>query len=195
MESLMFEKMREIRKERLALEKALEVKITLRGRQVIMEGDSFKEFEAKRVLEAIQFGFSAKKALMLLDEDMIFRPLMMKNFTRRKNMYDVRSRIIGKEGKTKRTIEEITGCFLVIREDNQVGVIGNAEVIDEATTAITNIIKGSKHANAYNFLERMNSRKKKLGKDLGLKEDEKSEEDKAELDEKDEDMDEEEESL
>ena len=85
-------------------------------------------------------------------------------------MSEVRGRIIGREGKTKRTIEEISGCDLYINEDiNQIGIIGNAESIEEATTALTNLIKGSKHANVYRFLEKINTERKKNRFDLGLK--------------------------
>lgn len=169
METIIFEKTREIKKERTSLEKKLNVKITIKGNDVTIEGEPFAEYEAARLISAIQFGFSAKKALTLLEEDTIFRVINIKDFTRRKDMYEVRSRIIGKEGKTRKTVEEISGCFIIIKEDNTLGVIGSAESIDEATTAITNLIRGSKQANVYRFLERMNATKKKQVSDLGLK--------------------------
>jgi len=40
-------------------------------------------------------------------------------------------------------------------------VIGHAEDIGYATTAIANLIKGSKQSNVYNYLERINKEKKK----------------------------------
>jgi ribosomal RNA assembly protein len=170
METLYFKKIKELQKERLQLEKKLAVAITIQGKKVTIEGESIDEFEALIVLEAMQFGFSAKKSLELLKEDIIFRKIPIKQFTRRKNLKEVRGRVIGKEGKTKNTIEQISGCDIFINEDeNQIGMIGPAEQIDEATTALTNLIKGSKQANVYRFLERMNAGKKKLDIDLGLK--------------------------
>jgi ribosomal RNA assembly protein len=170
METLFFEKPARLKKEIKSLEETLKVKLTLKGTKLEIEGDSLPEYDALRVLKALQFGFSAKKALLLKEEDMIFRAIPIKQFTRRKDMSEVRGRIIGREGKTKRTIEEISGCDLYINEDiNQIGIIGNAESIEEATTALTNLIKGSKHANVYRFLEKINTERKKNRFDLGLK--------------------------
>ncbi|MDP3881720.1 MAG: KH domain-containing protein [Nanoarchaeota archaeon] len=170
METLFFEKTSELKREIKKIEEALNVKLTLKGRKLEIEGEFFAEYEAIRILEAMQFGFSAKKALLLTEEDMIFRTVPIKHFTRRKDLSEVRGRIIGKEGKTKRTIEEISGCELYINEDiNQVGIIGNAEGIEEATTALTNLIRGSKQANVYRFLERINAGRKTHKSDLGLK--------------------------
>jgi len=118
------------------------------------------EFEAEKVFDAINFGFSAKKALLLLNEDSLFRKVHIKDFTKRNDLRAVRARLIGLHGKTRKTIEEISGCYLVIT-DSDVGIIGDAEYIDEAVTAIINLIKGAKQSNTYFFLERMNKEKKK----------------------------------
>lgn len=163
METLYFNKTAELRKERQQLEKRMNVSITLEGRKVTVEGDPLDEYEARLVLEAMEFGYSAKKALMLLDDGYIFRKLPLKNFTRRKDMSVVRGRLIGKEGKTKHALENISGCEIIVRDD-AVGLLGSAESIEEATTAITNLIRGSKQANVYRFLERMNTARKELDK-------------------------------
>ena len=170
MESLYFKKIRELQKSKAELENKFRVKINIRGKLVTLEGSAVDEYGALIVLEAMQFGFSSKRALVLLSDDLIFRKIPIKNFTRRKNMKEVRGRIIGKEGKTKNTIEQISSCDILINEyENSVGLIGSAEQIEEATTAITNLIKGSKQANVYRFLERMNAQKKQMDTDLGLK--------------------------
>ncbi|MBX4196312.1 hypothetical protein KW805_01865 [Candidatus Pacearchaeota archaeon] len=169
METLLFERTGEIRRTKDELEQKLGVKITVVGRKVTIEGDALEEYEASIILDAISFGFSAKKALALKEEDMIFRKIPIRNFTRRKDLREVKSRIIGSEGKTKKTVETIAGCQLVIQQ-NSVGVIGSSEAVDAAETAIVNIIKGSKQANAYQYLERMNQSRKTHEEGLGLKE-------------------------
>ncbi len=174
METLLASKTKEMRKERAELEKRLNVTITLNGNKVTIEGTPVDEYEALLVLDAMGFGFSAKKALLLLEQDMLFRKLHMKDFTRRKDMEEVRGRTIGREGKTKRTLESVSGCSIVI-SGNEVGVIGPAEAIDATTTALKKIIKGSKQANVYNYLERMNVERRKHQTDLGLKEPKKEE--------------------
>lgn len=161
MEQYYFKKIRELIKEKSALEKKLNVIITINGKLVKIEGSAIDEYQAGLVIEAMQFGFSAKKALLLLNEDIIFRVIPIKMFTRRKNLKEVRGRIIGKDGKTKRTIENIAECEVEIN-GNEVGIICSADELEETTTAITNLIRGTKEANVYGFLEKMNANKKKL---------------------------------
>ena len=180
METLMFDKSpRVVKREQRTLEQQLQVKITIAGRKITIEGNPLDEYVALSVLDAVAFGFSLKEALTLKDEDISFRKIHIRDFTRRKNLKDVRSRLIGREGKTKRTIEEISNCIVVIGE-SEVGIIGSVESIDAATQGAINIIKGSKQANAYRYLERMNAEKKKMLDDLGLKINKKEEQNKEE---------------
>ncbi len=170
METLIFDSVpRALKREQRALEQQLQVKLTIVGRKVAIEGPALQEYVAFMVVEAIALGFTPKQALVLKDEDMAFRKVRIRDFTRRKSLKDVRSRLIGREGKTRRTIEEISNCEVVIGE-SEVGIIGSAESIDAAMQATINIIKGSKQANAYRYLERMNTEKKSLVDDLGLRE-------------------------
>ena len=161
METLFVERTTEIRREKELLEKELGVKISLQSNKVTIEGPALKEYEARMILEATGFGFSAKIALMLKDDNFIFRIIKIKQVTRKTNMENIRSRLIGTFGKTKKTIEAIADCKIVIR-DNSIGIIGAAEEIEEATTAINNLIRGSKQANVYKFLEKMNRARKNL---------------------------------
>ena len=163
------ERLTELKKEKAEIGKKLHIKISLNGRQAIIEGDSVDEYTATQVLEALSFGFSAKKALLLVEPDMLLRKIHIRDYTRRKNLKDVRARIIGTEGKTKRTIESISDCEIVIN-GNEVGIIGLVDNIESATIGLKNIVKGSKQANVYNFMERMNTEKKKYkNEDLGLR--------------------------
>ena len=159
METIILTNSRKIRQNKEAIEKKLNVKIKIQKEQIEIEGSPIEEYEAAMILEAFDFGFQLKDALKLADENIIFRKLPIKNFTTRKNLEEVRGRIIGTEGKTKRTIEEVSGCALSIH-DNVIGIIGQAEDIEEATTALIKLIKGSKQANVYRFLERMNVAKR-----------------------------------
>lgn len=169
METLIFNKFpTALKREQRTLEQQLRVKMTIAGRKVTVEGNALDEYIALSILEALAFGFTLKQALSLKDEETLFRKIHIRDFTRRKNLKDVRSRLIGREGKTRRTIEEISNCEVIIGE-SEVGIIGSAESIDAATQAAINIIKGSKQANAYKYLERMNAEKRNFADDLGLR--------------------------
>ena len=153
METRFLERTKELKKELKFLESKLNVKIKIDGKKVVVEGDSLNEYETCLVLEALNFGFSAQDSILLKDEDILFRILNIKDFTRRKNLHEVRARIIGTHGQTKKTLEEISKSKIIIKE-NKVGILGNAEEIEYAITAISNIIKGSKQSNVYKYLEK-----------------------------------------
>ncbi len=157
-----FKKLNELRKNKSQLEKKLNTKITLKGRQVtLISKNPLDEYEASIILDAMNFGFSAKKVLMIKEQEMLFRIINIKNFTRKKNLNEVRARIIGTKGRTKRTIEDISNCHILIK-DNEVGIICNAYDIEEIITGITNLIRGTKQSNTYRYLEKMNRRKKEI---------------------------------
>tara|TARA_Y100000310_G_C20554202_1_gene749690 strand:- start:63 stop:596 length:534 start_codon:yes stop_codon:yes gene_type:complete len=171
MQTITLNKTSEIKRTKKDLEKKLNVKLSLVGKQLSIEGDSFNTYEAQLVLEAIDLGFSTDKALLLKNEDFVFRKIHIKDHTRRKNLEEVRGRIIGTRGKTKKTLESLTDSHIVI-DDNFVSVISPSANIEEATTAITNIIRGTKQTNAYKFLEKLNQKDfQNDSEDLGLKED------------------------
>jgi ribosomal RNA assembly protein len=168
MEQFIFNKTGEIRKHKEELERKLKVSISITGKKVVIEGDAMDEYESSLVLDAIDLGFSAKKALQLKDPEMTFRKINIKKFSKPQRRGDVRSRIIGTEGKTKRTIENIGSCDMVVK-GNEIGIICPAETIEETTTAIINLVRGSKQSNVYAFMEKMNRERRGFSDDLGLK--------------------------
>ena len=152
-------RVKEVLRNKARLEQKLNCKINIKDKTITIDTDPFNEYEAQRVFDAINLGFSVEKALQVLDEEINFIKINIKDYANTKNLEVVRSRLIGTHGKTKKTIEEITKCDVSIH-DNIVGIIGPAEVTERALTAVTNIIKGTKQANAYKYLERINSQKK-----------------------------------
>ena len=81
-------------------------------------------------------------------------------------MERIRGRIIGKDGRTLKTLENLTSCFFELN-DNRMGIIGNIEKIENAQTAVISLVRGSKQSNVYNYLEKHQIKKIY---DLGLKE-------------------------
>lgn len=150
---------REIKENKELLEEKLHVKIKIKSKSIEIEGEAIKEYEASMVLDAINFGFSAKTALLLIEEDMIFRKIGIKSVTRRKNVSIIKSRLIGTQGKTKHTLENLADARIIIK-DNQVGVIGPAEEMEDIVTSIESLIRGSKQSNVYKYLEKRNRERK-----------------------------------
>lgn len=159
MERILVNNTLELRKHQTELEQKLKVKIAIKGKQVTFSGESLDEYEASIIFDAISFGFSPKVALMLKDEDTVFRKINIKSVTNRKNIALVRARLIGTDGRTRRTLEQLGDCRIMIK-DNEVGIIGPAEDIEEATTGVESLIRGSKQSNVYGYLERRNRERK-----------------------------------
>jgi ribosomal RNA assembly protein len=149
------------------LEQELEVKITNQGKNLFIDGEPDKEFITLQVIKAINLGFSVGKALLLKNEDIILQTLHIKDITKRKDLERVRARIIGKQGKTLKTLDNLTGCDFSVK-NNEVGIIGDAEDIKEAMQAIISLICGSKQANVYAHAEK-EMKKKRLQDQLILK--------------------------
>jgi ribosomal RNA assembly protein len=168
METIFFENTSKIKKNLKLLQEKLNIKITLKGKQVTIEGSSMDEYEAEKILDAINFGFTARKALLLTDPDMEFRKMNIKKYTRRKNLTEVKARIIGTKGKTKRVLSDISGCDIIVKE-NTVGILGPTESVGSTTTALANLIKGTKIGNVFKYLERTNRLRKEKEENLGLK--------------------------
>ncbi len=159
MEKIYCERINEVKKEKYFLEKRLNVKIEIDGRFAIVNGDSMNEYDFSRIIEAINVGFSSRTASLILDGDYIYEKINIKKFTTRKNLDLIRGRLIGAKGKTKRTMEEITGAVIKVK-DNTVSVICRAEDVDYITNSIIRVIKGTKHSNVYRYLETVKSKRK-----------------------------------
>ena len=175
MQEIYIEQVGRVTNHKKQLEKSLDVIITNKGKNIFVKGEADNEYTAMQVLEALKLGFSVERALALKDEEIILQTLHIKDITKRNDLETVRSRIIGSEGRTLRTLNNLTNCAISL-EDNQVGIIGYADEIEEAIQGITSIIQGSKQSNVYSRLEKQKKRTKSLDKLDILDEEDESEE-------------------
>jgi len=110
--------------------------------------------KARDVVVAIGRGFSAEHAFRLLKEDMYLEVLDIKDFAHSRNrIAQVKARLIGTHGKTRRLIEELTGVDMCV-EGHTVSLIGDPFRMAIAREAVTMLLRGSEHATVYRFLER-----------------------------------------
>ncbi len=166
MSILISEDISKVVKNKKKLERILGVKITIRENEISVEGIPEDEYIAEKVIDAINFGFPIPIALLIKEEDFLFEILEIKKFTHRKDLETIRARIIGKAGKTLKTLNTLTECHFELK-DNNVGIIGSPELIKNAQDAVILLIQGSKQANVYTYLEKHHV---KPILDLGLKE-------------------------
>jgi len=158
-----------IQKNKKSLEKELDVKITFKGKNICIVGKAINEYIACKCIEAINLGFKVPQTINLKEEDCIFETIHIKDITRRSDLERIRGRIIGKHGKTKELIENLSDCLISVH-DNCIGIIGKAENIEKCIQAIKSIIQGSKQSKVYSYLERERTKaKRERFEDLGLK--------------------------
>ncbi|OYT44120.1 RNA-processing protein [Thermoplasmatales archaeon ex4484_6] len=117
--------------------------------------DPYLTFRMRDVLRAVGRGFSPEHALKLLEDDMYYEEFDIRDFTGRskKRIIQVRSRVIGSGGKTRRLIEELTDCMISIK-GNTVALIGDIEGMKVASKAVTMILNGSEHSSVYSYMEK-----------------------------------------
>jgi ribosomal RNA assembly protein len=152
MRKLVLDKPIRVIKAKGLLEKKLNIKLSFSGREVSFEGNPETEYISEKVLEAIDFGFPIGAALMIEEEDFVLEIFSIKDYTKKKSYERIRGRIIGKNGRTKKTIMALTDCFIELK-DNRVGILGYSENVSNARQAIISIIQGAKQSNVYAYLE------------------------------------------
>lgn len=116
--------------------------------------DPLLALRAREIVLAIARGFSEGRAFRLLDEDTYLEVLDIKDFAHSKNrVAQVKARVIGTRGKTRRIIEELTAVDVSV-EGHTVALIGGSFELPIAREAVVMLLRGSEHATVYRFLER-----------------------------------------
>jgi ribosomal RNA assembly protein len=121
-------------------------------------------FKAKEVVLAIGRGFSPIRAYKLLqDEYTTFVIIDLREILGRSqsDIKRIKGRIIGKKGKTRKLIEELTDSYVSIY-GYTIAIIGDIEQIEITKEAISMIIKGNQHATVYKYLHRKRHELKKV---------------------------------
>ncbi len=121
---------------------------------VIISGEALQVIRAKEIMKAFGRGFSFKDSLDLLDEEYYLEVTSLGEFIGKSKNRQVtlKGRIIGEEGRTKKTIEKYANVKIAIY-GKTVSVIGKSQNIKIARDAIEMILSGSKHNIVYRFLQ------------------------------------------
>ncbi|NOZ89426.1 MAG: RNA-processing protein [Crenarchaeota archaeon] len=127
---------------------------------VVIEPESpdvppYMVMKAQEVVRAIAYGFPPEKAFKLLDEDQVLVVIDLKQLVgdAPNHLQRIKGRIIGEKGKARKTIEEMTGTYIVVY-DNYVAIIGDYETANIAKQAIEMLIQGRQHSTVYRYLDR-----------------------------------------
>jgi len=145
----------EIKKEISRLTKT-KIKIDSKEGDVTIAGeDGLNVYNARQVIYAISRGFNPNRALELLNENIIFEVINISDYARnlKNDLRRLKARLIGRNGKAKKTIEYLANVNLSIY-GKTISIIGKPENVDTARHAINNLLSGSRHGKVYAYLER-----------------------------------------
>ena len=129
--------------------------------------DPLAVWKARDVVMAIGRGFSPERAFRLFNEGEVLEIINLSDViigNEKNALPRIRGRIIGRKGRTREIIEEMSGADISVY-GKTVAIIGNPIQVEIAKTAIEKLAKGSPHGTVYKYLER---RKKDLELEGGV---------------------------
>src|SRR3989338_7364809 len=116
--------------------------------------DALGLYAAREVIIAIGRGFNPEIGMLLLKQDYVFEVINLTEYTRSKDsMLRLKGRVIGKEGKSRRLIEELTEAHVSVY-GKTIAIIGMPENAYAAKHAAESLLEGSPHSSVYKWLEK-----------------------------------------
>jgi len=116
--------------------------------------EDMQPFKAVEIVTAIAKGFSPQRANRLLEGENVLHIIDLKEFAGRSgsSLERIKGRIIGVDGKARKTMEQLTGAYISIY-GHSVAIIGNSDETRLANEAIAMLARGSMHKSVYNMLQ------------------------------------------
>lgn len=108
----------------------------------------------ENIVKAIGRGFSPQNAFLLFNDDSDFFIFELYDYVGKKpsHIRRLKSRVIGREGKTKRVLEELTDSKISIY-CHTISIISDIFKMNILKKSIDMLLTGSKHATVYRFVE------------------------------------------
>jgi ribosomal RNA assembly protein len=117
-------------------------------------GDPLMVIKIENIIKAIGRGFSPQNSIRLMDDDADFFVFDLYDYVGKKEVHvkRLKSRVIGKEGKTKRVLEDLTDSKISVY-GHTVSIISELGRMNILKKAMDMLLTGSKHATVYRFVE------------------------------------------
>ena len=139
------------------IEESTKTKLNIDSKEgdVFVSGeDALGLYTAKEIIKAIGRGFNPSIARLLLKPDYLFEVVDLSEFVKSKEaMLRLKGRVIGREGKSRKLIEELTETNISVF-GKTISIIGLPEGAASAKQAVESLLRGSTHANVYKWLEK-----------------------------------------
>lgn len=143
------------------IEKRFDVKIDVNSKagdvdvtKATDKSDPSGLFRVRDIVLAMGRGFSSENAFRLFNEETTFGILDLRDYLGKSqaDIQRIKGRIIGKNGKTRKIIEEYTEANISIY-GHTVSIIGELDSFEIAKAAIELLIRGGLHKSVYRFLQ------------------------------------------
>ncbi len=153
------------------IEKICSVSISVDGQtgEVIIRGngddvENMMPFKAEEIVLAVGRGFSAERAMRLLQGENSLHVIDIREFAGKSQsqIEIIKGRIIGEGGRVRKNIEDLSGASVSVY-GRTVSIIGEGKQLRSAIHAITSLSSGSTHGKVYNTLQE-SRRKEKIEK-------------------------------
>ncbi|MBU0535836.1 MAG: KH domain-containing protein [Nanoarchaeota archaeon] len=110
---------------------------------------------AREIIKAIGRGFNPELATLLLKQDFCLEIVNIGDIAgkSKKKLLRLKGRIIGEEGKSRKTIETLTETNISVY-GKTIAIIGKHANVNLARRAVESLISGSRHSAVYRALER-----------------------------------------
>ncbi|MFP4567949.1 MAG: KH domain-containing protein [Candidatus Woesearchaeota archaeon] len=116
--------------------------------------DSLLMYAVKEVVRAIGRGFNPEIAKLLFKQDFVLEVIPLLDYVKHKGHFErIKGRVIGANGKSRETIENLTGTYISVY-GKTVSILGRAEEVINSKRAVESLLLGSPHANVYKLLEK-----------------------------------------
>lgn len=132
-----------------------EIRVDSKEGDVFVSGDdALGLYAAREVIIAIGRGFNPEIAMLLLKQDYVFEVINLVAYNKSKDaQLRLKGRVIGKEGRSRKLIEELTEAYVSVY-GKTISIVGMAEPVYAAKHAIEMLLSGSPHSTVYKWLEK-----------------------------------------
>ncbi|MGM5481037.1 MAG: KH domain-containing protein [Nanobdellota archaeon] len=142
-------------KDELELQAKASIDVDSDEGDVRMKGeDSILLFQLKDIIKAIGRGFNPEVAMRLFKQDYILEVITMTDFVKAKNhMVRLKGRVIGKNGKARETLEELTDTNISVY-GKTISIVGFCDKVAVCKRALETLLSGSPHSSVFKMLEK-----------------------------------------
>jgi ribosomal RNA assembly protein len=118
------------------------------------ESDPIVRIKMPDVIRAIGRGMAPSRAIRLLEDDVHLKMYDIREWVGRQpnQIKRMRGRIIGRNGRIRELIEELSGVELVVYRSTVV-VVGDLESLAIGSSALERVLAGAEHGTVLKFLE------------------------------------------